>query len=52
MIDWGFNVLRLGVLWVGLETEPGVYNMTMLQKFDQIINKLGERGIYTFIDSH
>ena len=24
MRDWGFNVIRLGVIWDGLEPEPGV----------------------------
>jgi endoglycosylceramidase len=24
--DWGMNVVRLGVMWDGVETAPGVYN--------------------------
>ena len=49
---WGFNLMRLGILWEGFEVEEQVYNNTLLEEFEKIINHLGERGIYTFVDSH
>ena len=48
----GFNVVRLGIIWEGLETEPGKYNLEYLEKIKIIINKLGSHGIYTILDAH
>ena len=30
LTDWGFNFVRLGVMWEAVETAPGVYNHTYL----------------------
>merc|ERR1719454_1839232 len=46
------NFVRLGVMWEGVEREPGVYDMDYLQKVDELITKLGEAGIYTLVDAH
>ena len=35
MREWGFNVIRLGVIWDGLEPEPGVYDEVYLKRLDQ-----------------
>jgi len=48
----GFNLVRLGVMWEGIETAPGVYNETLLDKYLNLVNKLGAHGIFTIIDSH
>jgi endoglycosylceramidase len=50
--DWGFNLVRLGLMWQGVETAPGKFNETYLDQAETIINKLGEKGIYTLIDAH
>ncbi len=39
-------------MWEAVETAPGVYNMTYLQETEKLVNKLGEAGIQTLIDSH
>ena len=52
LVDWGFNFVRLGVLWEALETSPNVYNMTYLEEMEKIINNLGKKGIYTLVDMH
>jgi endoglycosylceramidase len=26
LVDWGFNLVRLGVMWEAVETQRGVYN--------------------------
>jgi endoglycosylceramidase len=50
--DWGFNLVRLGVMWESVESAPGVYNQTYLDEIDLLITKLGEKGIYTLVDAH
>ena len=52
LVSWGFNMVRLGVMWEAVETAPGVYNDTYLAEVDKLITKLGEKGIYTLVDAH
>lgn len=49
---WGMNHVRLGVTWESVERQPGVYDYEYLDKVEQLINQLGEYGIYTMIDAH
>ena len=49
---WGFNFVRLGVMWEGYETEQGKYDQSYLEKLNIQINKLGKNGIYSLIDLH
>jgi len=49
---WGFNIIRLGVIWDGLEPEPGVYDETYLEKIDQQIEWAKANGLYVFLDMH
>jgi hypothetical protein len=39
-------------MWEAVETSPGVYNETYLAEVDKLINKLGDKGIYTLVDAH
>jgi len=50
--DWGFNVIRLGIIWDGLEPEPGVYNDSMFQCLDERIRWAKENGLYVILDMH
>lgn len=50
--SWGFNFVRLGVMWEAVETAPGVYDEAYLAKVDALITKLGKAGIYTLVDAH
>ena len=52
MKNFGFNLVRLGVMWESVETSEGVYNFDFLEKTRKIIDLLGENGIYTIIDIH
>ena len=52
LASWGHNLVRLGVMWEGYEKAPGVYDEQYLLSIEKVINKLGERGIYTMIDIH
>ena len=46
------NFVRLGVMWEAVERERGVYDDDYLAKVTDLINKLGEKGIYTLVDAH
>ena len=50
--SWGFNVVRLGIIWDGLEPEPGVYNESYLKGIDEMIGWAAENDIYIFLDMH
>jgi endoglycosylceramidase len=52
LTDWGFNFIRLGVMWQAVEPLPQVYNTTYLGEVNNLINKLGAAGIYTLVDAH
>jgi endoglycosylceramidase len=49
---WGFNVVRLGVMWAGVMPNENQVNYTYLQQIEQIINMLGEQDIRTIVDVH
>ena len=50
--DWGFNFVRLGVMWEAVERTRGVYDDNYLDQIDALITKLGQAGIYTLVDAH
>jgi len=50
--EWGTNIVRLGVIWEAVEKKPGVYDFGYLDKIQDIVDRLGNHGIYTIIDSH
>lgn len=52
LADWGFNFVRLGVMWEAVERTEGVYDDVYLSEMVALVNKLGEKGIYTLIDMH
>lgn len=39
-------------MWEAVERSPGIYNDTYLDEVTKLINRLGEKGIYTMIDAH
>mgnify|MGYP000340680103 CR=1 FL=1 len=46
----GFNVVRLGVIWAGVEPQPGVYDAAYVDSIRQTVDMLAAHGIYTIID--
>lgn len=52
MRRWGMNCIRLGILWDGVEPEPGKYDEEYLKKVDQRIAWAKENDIYVFLDMH
>lgn len=52
MRSWGFNCIRLGVIWDGLEPEPGKFDEAYLQGIDQRIRWAKENHLYIILDMH
>ncbi|CAK9048885.1 Endoglycoceramidase (EGCase) (Glycosphingolipid-specific enzyme) (GSL-specific enzyme) [Durusdinium trenchii] len=50
--EWGFNVVRLGVMWPGVEPEPGQVDQGYLQRVRYVVDELKKRGIHTLADLH
>ena len=49
---WGFNCIRFGIIWDGLEPKPGVYNEEYLLEIDKRIQWAADNGIYVYLDLH
>jgi endoglycosylceramidase len=39
-------------MWEAVERQPGVYDEAYLKKVNDLIIKLGQKGIYTMVDAH
>jgi endoglycosylceramidase len=52
LVNWGMNFMRLGVMWEAVERTEGKYDDTYLDKIEELINDMGEKGIYTLVDMH
>jgi len=50
--NWGFNCIRLGIIWDGLEPEPGQYNEDYLKEIDKRIKWAADNDIYVYLDMH
>lgn len=48
----GFNVVRLGVIWAGVEPEPDVYNDAYLASIAQTVQTLADHHIRVILDMH
>jgi len=49
---WGFNCVRLGLMWAGLEPRPGVYDEAYLRGIQRQLDLAQERGLFVFLDMH
>lgn len=50
--DWGFNCVRYGINWDGLEPEPGKINENYLKEIDKRVAWAEEQGIWLILDMH
>jgi endoglycosylceramidase len=50
--DWGFNFVRLLILWAGVEPEPGVYDTDYLDRVEERLDWFHEAGIRVMLDMH
>ncbi len=48
----GFNLVRLGIFWGGVEPEPGIYDERYLDRIEQVVRCAEAEGIYVFLDMH
>jgi endoglycosylceramidase len=48
----GFNTIRLGVIYAGVEPEPGEYDDAYLAKIAKTQRMLARYGIYSLVDFH
>ena len=46
----GFNLIRLGIFWDGVEPEPGKYDRVYLEKVKAIVKEAEKNGIYVMLD--
>ena len=49
---WGFNCIRFGVIWDGLEPQPGVYNEAYLAAICRQLDLANKAGLQVFLDMH
>ena len=50
---WGFNIVRLGVMWPGLEpNKRGEYDQSYLDSIEKIVKNLAAQDIYVILDMH
>ncbi|GMQ58287.1 hypothetical protein AN1V17_26820 [Vallitalea sediminicola] len=52
LVDNGFNIIRLGIIWDGVEHEIGVYDENYLDWIDSMLNLCEKYNIYAFLDMH
>ncbi|MCQ6561957.1 cellulase family glycosylhydrolase [Paenibacillus mendelii] len=52
MQQWGCNVIRLGIIWDGLEPEPGVYDDAYLDQMEAWVRLAEQYGMHVFLDMH
>jgi endoglycosylceramidase len=48
----GFNCIRLGLIWDGVEPEPGKYDEKYLDKIEERVNWAARYGLYILLDMH
>ena len=50
--SWGLNLVRLGVMWPGVEPTQGNYNSSYLDEIQTIVDNLQSEEIYVILDFH
>jgi len=48
----GFDAVRLGVIWAGVEPQPGVYDDAYLASLRDTVDTLARHGILSLLDFH
>ena len=52
LASMGYNTIRLGVLWAGLEPERGQYNLTYLDQVVACVDIAERHGLHPVLDMH
>lgn len=48
----GYNLVRLGIFWDGVEPQPGVYDTQYLERVKETVELAWKYGMYTLLDMH
>lgn len=48
----GFNNVRLGLIYAGVEPQPGVYDDAYIANTRRTSNRLARQGVFTMVDFH
>ncbi len=48
----GFNCIRLGIIWDGIEPQPGRYDEAYLRNIERLVQKAADNGLYVVLDMH
>lgn len=48
----GFNLIRFGIFWDGVEPQPGEYDMEYLDKVKEAVLLAEKYGLYVMVDMH
>ncbi|TMK20517.1 MAG: glycoside hydrolase family 5 protein [Actinobacteria bacterium] len=48
----GFNLVRLGVLWAGVEPQRGAFDAAYLDRVQELVRMLAARGVDVLLDFH
>ena len=52
LASWGLNLVRLGVMWSGVEPVEGEYSTDYLHNIRTIVQNLGKHGVSVVLDLH
>jgi endoglycosylceramidase len=52
LADNGFNAVRLGVIWAGVEPAPEIIDYDYLDSIKQTVQTLADHGIVSLLDMH
>ncbi|MDY7083043.1 MAG: cellulase family glycosylhydrolase [Halobacteria archaeon] len=52
IVSWGFNAVRLGYIWEGIEPERGEFDQEYLERQREIVRQFADNGVYVLIDMH
>jgi len=50
--ELGMNLMRLGVMWPGVEPREGLYDMQYIATMQGMVRNASAHGIYTLVDGH
>ncbi|MGA2609795.1 MAG: cellulase family glycosylhydrolase [Terriglobia bacterium] len=50
--SWGMNCVRLGIIWDGLEPQPGRIDEDYLERVGKLVGYAKAEGLYVLLDMH
>jgi endoglycosylceramidase len=50
--SWGFNLVRLGVIWEGIAPERGTVDASYLDRVETLVRQFADHGVHVLLDMH